>query len=165
MRNLLAGVRLETSGTGTSCRMERDSNAAPAGGWRLQTPDKSPRVHNPWATNVLFLCTGNSAGSHPKGTVHPLTLAVLETCGLLTTGLASKSWERYAGDEAPHMDVVITVCDQAAGEACPLWPGAPVKVHWGLPDPAAAEGSEAARLAAFAATFTALEKRIDLLLG
>ncbi|HET7176025.1 MAG TPA: arsenate reductase ArsC [Gammaproteobacteria bacterium] len=137
--------------------------------------------------NVLFLCTGNSArsvmaeailnvkgegrfraysaGSHPQGAVHPLALAVLETCGLPTTGLASKGWERYAGDGAPHMDVVITVCDQAAGEACPLWPGAPVKVHWGLPDPAAAEGSEAERLAAFAATFTALEKRIDLMLG
>ncbi|HEU5398560.1 MAG TPA: arsenate reductase ArsC [Gammaproteobacteria bacterium] len=137
--------------------------------------------------NVLFLCTGNSArsvlaeailnakaegrfqaysaGSHPQGTVHPLALAVLETCGLPTAGLASKSWEHYAGDEAPHMDVVITVCDQVAGEACPLWPGAPVKVHWGLPDPAAAQGTDAERLAAFAATFTALEKRIDLLLG
>ncbi len=137
--------------------------------------------------NVLFLCTGNSArsilaeaifnakaegthraysaGSHPKGEVHPLTLAVLETCGLPAVGLASKSWEVYSGDGAPHMDVVITVCDQAAAEACPLWPGAPVSVHWGLPDPATAGGSEQERLAAFAASFTALEKRIDLLLG
>lgn len=137
--------------------------------------------------NVLFLCTGNSArsilaeailnakaegrfraysaGSHPRGTVHPLALTVLETCGIATQGLASKGWEHYAGDDAPHMDVVITVCDRAAGESCPLWPGAPVKVHWGLPDPAAAEGSEAECLAAFAATFNALERRIDLLLG
>ena len=137
--------------------------------------------------NILFLCTGNSArsilaealfnakaegahraysaGSHPKGAVHPLALAVLETCGIPAPGLTSKSWEIYSSDAAPHMDVVITVCDQAAAEACPLWPGAPVSVHWGLPDPAAAEGSESERLAAFAATFTALEKRIDLLLG
>ena len=137
--------------------------------------------------DVLFLCTGNSArsilaeallnaraegrltahsaGSHPKGEVHPLALAVLETCGIPTTGLASKSWEVYSADAAPHMDVVITVCDQAAAEACPLWPGAPVSAHWGLPDPAAAVGSEQERLATFAATFTALEKRIDLLLG
>ncbi len=137
--------------------------------------------------NVLFLCTANSArsilaeaifnakaegahraysaGSHPKGEVHPLALAVLETCGLPHQGLASKSWEVYTGDGGPHMDVVITVCDQAAAEACPLWPGAPVSVHWGLPDPAAAGGSDQERLAAFAATFTALEKRIELLLG
>jgi arsenate reductase (thioredoxin) len=137
--------------------------------------------------NLLFLCTGNSArsilaeaifnakaegrhraysaGSHPRGEVHPLALAVLETCGVPATNLASKSWEIYSGDQAPHMDVVITVCDRAAAEACPLWPGAPVAAHWGLPDPAAVAGSEQERLAAFAATFTALEKRIDLLLG
>lgn len=137
--------------------------------------------------NVLFLCTGNSArsilaeailnakaegrhraysaGSHPKGEVHPLALTVLETCGIPVAGLASKSWETYAGDDATHMDVVITVCDRAAAEACPLWPGAPVAAYWGLPDPATAEGGEQERLAAFAATFNALEKRIDLLLG
>lgn len=137
--------------------------------------------------NVLFLCTGNSArsilaeailnakgggrftgysaGSHPRGEVHPQALAVLETCGIQASGLASKSWETFAGDQAPHMDVVITVCDQAAAEACPLWPGAPVLAHWSLPDPAAVIGSEAERMAAFAATFTALEQRIDLLVG
>jgi arsenate reductase len=137
--------------------------------------------------NVLFLCTGNSArsilaeallnaragnrlkaysvGSHPKGEVHPLALTVLRTCEIGTDGLRSKSWDEFTGEEAPHMDVVITVCDQAAAEACPLWPGAPVKVHWGLPDPAAATGSDAERLAAFAATFTLLEKRIELMLG
>ena len=137
--------------------------------------------------NLLFLCTGNSArsilaeallnaraegrlkaysaGSHPKGEVHPLALEVLRTCELGTAGLRSKSWDEFAGEDAPHMDVVITVCDQAAAEACPLWPGAPVKVHWGLPDPAAVTGSDAERLAAFAATFTALEKRIDKLLS
>ena len=137
--------------------------------------------------NVLFLCTGNSArsilaeailnakgagrltaysaGSQPKGEVHPLALAVLKTCDIPVAGLHSKSWESFAGDSAPHMDVVITVCDRAAAESCPLWPGAPVKAHWGLPDPAAAEGNEAERLAAFASTFTAIERRIDLLLG
>jgi arsenate reductase (thioredoxin) len=137
--------------------------------------------------DVLFLCVGNSArsilaeailnsraegrlrgysaGSAPKGEVHPLTLEVLKTCGIPVAGLRSKSWDEFATETMPHMDVVITVCDPAATEACPLWPGAPVKVHWGLPDPAAAQGSDAERLAAFAHTFTELEKRIGLMLG
>lgn len=137
--------------------------------------------------NVLFLCTGNSArsllaeailnvrgagrtraysaGSHPRGHVHPLALEVLRSCEMDASGLRSKSWDEFAADTAPHMDVVITVCEQAAAEPCPLWPGAPVKVHWGLPDPAALKGSEAERLAAFAATFVALEKRIEMLLS
>lgn len=137
--------------------------------------------------DVLFLCTGNSArsilaeallnakadgrlrahsaGSHPKGEVNPLALEVLKTCEIDTAGLRSKSWDEFATEGAPYMDVVITVCDQAAAESCPLWPGAPVKVHWGLPDPAAAEGSHAERLAAFARAFTLIEKRIDLMLA
>jgi arsenate reductase len=137
--------------------------------------------------DVLFLCVGNSArsilaeallnsraegrlraysaGSQPKGAVHPLALEVLKTCGIPAAGLRSKSWDEFATGTAPHMDLVITVCDPAAVEACPLWPGAPVTVHWGLPDPAAAEGSEAERLAAFAKTFTELEQRIGLMLG
>ncbi|HEY1774042.1 MAG TPA: arsenate reductase ArsC [Gammaproteobacteria bacterium] len=137
--------------------------------------------------NVLFLCVGNSArsilaeallnaraagrlraysaGSQPQGAINPLTLEVLRTCEIDATGLRSKSWDVFATDTAPHMDVVITVCDPAATEACPLWPGAPVKVHWGLPDPAAVQGSEAERLAAFVRTFTELERRIELMLG
>ncbi|HEY4126737.1 MAG TPA: arsenate reductase ArsC [Gammaproteobacteria bacterium] len=137
--------------------------------------------------DVLFLCTGNSArsilaeallnsraegrlraysaGSHPKGEVNPLALEVLRTCEIDTAGLCSKSWDEFAADGAPHMDVVITVCDRTAAETCPLWPGAPVKVHWGLPDPASMQGSEAERLAAFAKTFNEIEKRVDLMLG
>lgn len=137
--------------------------------------------------NVLILCTGNSArsilaeallnargagriqaysaGSHPRGEVHPLALAVLRTCELDTAGLRSKSWDEFTGEAAPRMDVVITVCDQAAAEPCPLWPGAPVRVHWGLPDPASVAGGEAERLAAFARTFTLLERRVELMLG
>jgi len=137
--------------------------------------------------DVLFLCTGNSArsimaeaflntrgagrltahsaGSHPKGEVHPLALEVLKTCEIDVAGLRSKSWDEFAAEGAPAIDVVITVCDQAAAEACPLWPGAPVKVHWGLPDPAAVTGSDAERLAAFARTFTLIERRIELMLG
>lgn len=137
--------------------------------------------------NVLFLCTGNSArsilaeallnarahgrlraysaGSHPRGQVNPLALEVLRTCEIDAAGLRSKSWDEFAAEGAPHMDVVITVCDQAAAESCPLWPGAPVKMHWGLPDPAAVQGSHGERLAAFARTFTSLERRIDRLLG
>lgn len=137
--------------------------------------------------DVLFLCTGNSArsilaeallnaraqgrvkawsaGSQPRGEVNPLALEVLRTCEIPTADLRSKSWGEFAAGGAPHMDVVITVCDSAAAEACPLWPGGPVKVHWGLPDPAAVQGSHAEQLAVFAATFTAIEKRIDAFLS
>lgn len=137
--------------------------------------------------DVLFLCTGNSArsilaeallnaraggrlrahsaGSHPKGEVNPLALEVLRTCEIDASELRSKSWGEFAAESALHMDVVITVCDQAAAETCPFWPGAPVKVHWGLPDLAAVVGSEAERLAAFAKVFTLIEKRVDLMLA
>jgi arsenate reductase len=137
--------------------------------------------------DVLFLCVGNSArsilaeallnsraegrlhaysaGSQPKGEVHPLTLEVLKTCGIAAAGLRSKSWDEFATETAPHMDIVITVCDPSTVEACPLWPGAPLTVHWGLADPAAVTGSDAERVAAFARTFTELEKRIELMLG
>ena len=134
--------------------------------------------------NVLFLCTGNSArsilaeslvnhwgkgrfrgfsaGSFPKGAVHPLALALLRRRGLPSTGLRSKSWDEFAAPGAPVMDFVFTVCDQAAGEVCPVWPGNPVTAHWGVPDPAAATGSEAERQAAFRVALTALEQRIKL---
>jgi len=132
--------------------------------------------------NVLFLCTGNSArsilaeklverwgggklrgfsaGSYPKGTVHPLALRVLEQAGLPTEGLRSKSWDEFATPGAPHMDFVFTVCDDAAGEICPVWPGQPVTAHWGVPDPAAAAGTELERLTAFRTVYHMLENRI-----
>lgn len=134
--------------------------------------------------NVLFLCTGNSArsilaealldhwgkgrfrgfsaGSFPKGAVDPLTLELLEKVGLRTKGLRSKSWDEFAAPGAPEMDFVFTVCDQAAGEICPIWPGNPITAHWGVPDPAAAVGSEAERRQAFRAALAALEQRIKL---
>jgi arsenate reductase len=137
-------------------------------------------------TNVLFLCTGNSArsimaeailnrwglgrivgysaGSHPKGAVHPLALRLLEQMHLSTAGLASKSWEEFAKPGAPVMDFVFTVCDDAAREACPVWPGQPITAHWGIPDPAAAEGSEAERMLAFRQAFRMLERIIQLFL-
>lgn len=135
--------------------------------------------------NVLFLCTGNSArsilaeallnddaigggrfrgysaGSQPKGTVHPLALDTLKENGLPTEGLRSKSWQEFAAADAPRMDFIFTVCDNAAAEACPLWPGHPVTAHWGLPDPAAVEGSDEEKRRAFKDTFTELRRRIQ----
>ncbi len=132
--------------------------------------------------NVLFLCTGNSArsilaeailnrrgagrfagfsaGSHPRGEVHRLALELLRAQGLAIAGLRSKSWDEFATPGAPPMDRIITVCDNAAGEACPVWPGRPAIAHWGLPDPAAVQGSEAERRRAFAETYDALDQRI-----
>jgi arsenate reductase len=134
--------------------------------------------------NVLFLCTGNSArsvlaevllnhwgkgrfkaysaGSHPKGQVHPMTLGELRSRGLSVAGLRSKAWDEFAKPEAPVMDFVFTVCDQAAGEVCPIWPGNPVTAHWGVPDPAAAEGDERERAVAFRNAAHRLEARIKL---
>ncbi len=135
--------------------------------------------------NVLFLCTGNSArsilaeailnnrgkgrfkafsaGSHPKGAVHPLALALLERKGFPTEGLRSKAWDEFAQPGAPALDFVFTVCDNAAGETCPLWPGQPTTAHWGQPDPAAVEGAELDRTNAFRDAFRMLERRIDML--
>lgn len=137
--------------------------------------------------SVLVLCTGNSArsilaeaamndprigagkfrafsaGSHPRGQVHPLALALLGDERVATDGLRSKSWEEFAGPDAPPLDVVITVCDQAAAEPCPIWPGAPVTGHWGIPDPAAVEGSDEQRRAAFRAAWAVLRRRIERL--
>ena len=134
--------------------------------------------------NVLFLCTGNSArsilaevliehwgkgrfngysaGSFPKSAVHPLALEELERHHLPISGLRSKSWNEFARRGAPVMDFVFTVCDQAANEACPVWPGNPVTAHWGVPDPAAIEGPEAERRRAFRDAYLMLEKRIKI---
>lgn len=134
--------------------------------------------------NVLFLCTGNSArsilaevliehwgrgrfagysaGSFPRGSVHPLALDLLDRLHLRTDGLRSKSWNEFARPGAPIMDFVFTVCDQAAGEVCPIWPGNPITAHWGMPDPAAVEGNEDRRRQAFRDALRQLETRIKL---
>jgi len=142
----------------------------------------APRIYN-----VLFLCTGNtarsvlaeallnhwgrgryrafSAGSQPKGTVNPLTLETLRAHRLPAEGYRSKSWNEYATPGAPEMDFVFTVCDQAAAETCPVWPGQPITAHWGVPDPAAVEGSDEEKRAAFRDAYLRLDTRIKLFLA
>jgi protein-tyrosine-phosphatase len=137
--------------------------------------------------NVLFLCTGNSArsilaeailndrgkgrfqafsaGSHPKGEVHPLALALLERNGLSTAGMRSKAWDEFSQPGAAPLDFIFTVCDNAAGEVCPIWPGQPMTAHWGQPDPAAAEGTDIEKANAFREAFRTLSRRIDLFLS
>jgi arsenate reductase len=134
--------------------------------------------------NVLFLCTGNSArsilaeailnhrshgrfkaysaGSHPTGTVNPRALQLLERTGISTEGLRSKAWDEFAQPGAPALDFVFTVCDNAAGEVCPIWPGQPMTAHWGQPDPAAVEGTELEKTNAFREALRMLERRIIL---
>ncbi|MDR1989335.1 MAG: arsenate reductase ArsC [Acidobacteriaceae bacterium] len=136
--------------------------------------------------NVLFLCTGNSArsilaeaamnhaaigggkfkafsaGSHPAGYVHPLALELLREQRFPTEHLRSKRWEEFSGPDAPHLDFVFTVCDNAAAEVCPVWPGQPMTAHWGVPDPAAVTGTEEERRRAFREAFYVLSRRINL---
>ena len=137
--------------------------------------------------NVLFLCTGNSArsilaesllnhwgnggfhgysaGSFPKGQVHPISIALLQQLNLPTEGLRSKSWDEFAAPGAPPLDFIFTVCDKAAGEVCPVWPGKPMTAHWGIEDPAAASGTDAEKWTAFRKTLRELENRIKLFIN
>jgi arsenate reductase len=137
--------------------------------------------------NVLFLCTGNSArsilaeailtrlgsgrfnafsaGSHPKGQVHPYSLQLLESLDYDTSFARSKPWDEFATPDAPKMDFVFTVCDDAANEACPVWPGQPMTAHWGVPDPATAEGTDAEKYLAFAEAYRMLNNRISIFIS
>lgn len=137
--------------------------------------------------NVLFVCTGNSArsilaegllnhvarsrfvaysaGSHPSGSVNPFALTTLQALHIPTDGFRSKSWGEFAQSGAPTLDFVFTVCDNAAGEMCPVWPGQPMTAHWGVPDPAAVEGSNEEKAQAFMATAFMLRRRIELMLS
>ena len=137
--------------------------------------------------NVLFICTGNSArsilaegllnhlargrfvahsaGSHPGGTVNPFALSTLQALRIPSDGMRSKNWDEFATPSSPPLDFVFTVCDNAAGEMCPLWPGQPMTAHWGVPDPAAFEGPDEEKARAFMATAVTLKRRIELMLS
>jgi len=149
----------------------------------LQDP-KEDTMTGPRIFNVLFLCTGNSArsiiaesilrrlgagkfvaysaGSQPRGQVNPLAIEVLKAFNFPTDGMRSKSWEEFATADAPNLDFVFTVCDDAAGEACPVWPGQPMTAHWGIPDPAAVEGSDVDKKRAFTLAYKAMNQRIGI---
>lgn len=137
--------------------------------------------------NVLFICTGNSArsilaeglmnefgqgrfrafsaGSHPAGTVNPCALETLKSLHIPTDGFRSKSWDEFATSDSPQMDFILTVCDKAAGEVCPVWPGQPITAHWGVADPAAFEGTDGAKRQQFRDTAFTLKRRIELMLS
>jgi ArsR family transcriptional regulator, arsenate/arsenite/antimonite-responsive transcriptional repressor / arsenate reductase (thioredoxin) len=168
-----------------NCCGGRPELCGPSFASRINKPNKDMSVTTP--LNVLFLCTGNSArsiiaeailnqdgggrfraysaGSNPRRTVNPFALRVLESYGYSTDGLSSKNWSVYATADASRMDFVFTVCDAAAGEACPLWPGQPVTAHWGIEDPAAAEGSNLDKERAFVTAFKYLQNRITVFLA
>lgn len=154
----------------------------------LETLTRKPATMNQESVyNVLFLCTGNSArsvlaeavmnhlgqgrfrafsaGSFPTGQVHPLTLKLLELQGLPTEGLRSKCWDEFAAPDAPPLDFVFTVCDKAANEVCPIWPGQPMSAHWGVEDPAAVEGDEVQKMLAFRKALRELENRIKIFMS
>jgi len=137
--------------------------------------------------NVLFVCTGNSArsiiaegllnhlgrgrfvaysaGSHPNGTVNPFALSTLQSLRIPTDGFRSKSWDEFAQPGSPDLDFVFTVCDNAAGEVCPMWPGQPMTAHWGVPDPAAFEGTDTEKAAVFMSAAVTLKRRLELMLA
>lgn len=175
--NALIGHLSENCCNGIPCGVDRRLSCS---------PDQPPQGDTmpPLSFNVLFLCTGNaarsilaeaqlnalaphrfkaySAGSRPAGTLNPFTLAFLHDNGLPTEGLRSKPWQEFAAEGAPHMDFIITVCDQAAGEPCPVWPGHPATAHWGVPDPVLATGSDEDKHHAFVQVAALLRRRIEL---
>jgi protein-tyrosine-phosphatase len=158
-----------------------------AGGAPVRPVPRSAKETMTTALNVLFLCTGNSArsilaeaylntkangrfkaysaGSHPAGQPNPYAMELLKNNGIDTGGLRSKSWDEFAQPGAPELHFVFTVCDNAAGETCPYWPGQPITAHWGVADPAAAEGSDEDKRRAFLKAFSALSSRINLFLA
>jgi arsenate reductase (thioredoxin) len=168
-----------------AARVQRKRNLPVGARWRnhaRRNPKENTMATAPF--NVLFLCTGNSArsilaegylnaagqgrfrafsaGSHPGGRVNPFALELLQKNRIDTAGLRSKSWDEFARPGAPALDFVFTVCDNAAGEVCPLWPGQPISAHWGVNDPAAVEGTDELKRKAFFRTYTELSTRINL---
>lgn len=152
--------------------------------YRYKRPNEETAMANDKVFNLLFLCTGNSArsifgeclinrlgrgkfrgysaGSHPEGKIHPLAIWELEQNNYRTEGLRSKDWAEFASPGSPRMDFVFTVCDKAASETCPVWPGQPMTAHWGVPDPASIEGEDFVKRAAFARAFKELQNRISI---